>query len=66
MPVPDHGVIQLEKLREREKWPVLMTEKDAVKYSSATISDVWSVAVKLEMDRDSYAFVAAKIDEVLR
>jgi len=65
-PVPDHGVIQLEKLREQEKWPVLMTAKDAVKYPAATTPDVWSVSVKLEMDRMSSAALAAKIDKALR
>jgi len=45
-PVPDHGVLDLHKLiREREQ-PILMTEKDAVKYRENPPEGVWFLEVE--------------------
>ena len=51
--VPDHGVTSLEQLRERHSWPILMTEKDAVKYPDMTIKDVWYIPVEVRMSGDA-------------
>lgn len=47
--VPDHGAVSLEALRAAEPWPILMTEKDAVKYPASAVADAWFVAVDVEI-----------------
>jgi tetraacyldisaccharide 4'-kinase len=47
--VPDHGVISLASLRGQAPHPILMTEKDAVKYFADPVSDVWYVPVNVQM-----------------
>ncbi len=47
--VPDHGSVSLQSLRDRQPLPVLMTEKDAVKYGDDPCNDVWYVPVEVEM-----------------
>jgi tetraacyldisaccharide 4'-kinase len=51
--VPDHGTTSLEQLRERHPWPILMTEKDAVKYSDTAIKDAWYLPVEVRMSGDA-------------
>ena len=63
--VPDHGTIQLEGLREKEAMPILMTEKDAVKYADADPDDVWVVSVKIDMPVATGEALTAAIDGVL-
>jgi tetraacyldisaccharide 4'-kinase len=47
--VPDHGVVDLAALRDLHAWPILMTEKDAVKYASDRIADAWYLPVEVAM-----------------
>lgn len=48
--VADHGVTDVPALLQRCKQPVLMTEKDAVKYSASLSGYIWYVPVSLDMD----------------
>lgn len=43
--LPDHGVTDLSALRARADQPILMTEKDAVKYPGAVAGDSWYLPV---------------------
>lgn len=63
--VPDHGMIRLDVLREKEAMPILMTEKDAVKYSDTSANDVWFVSVDIKMPDATCAALSAAIDGVL-
>ncbi|GMW05513.1 MAG: tetraacyldisaccharide 4'-kinase [Gammaproteobacteria bacterium] len=47
--VPDHGRVDLTRLREQADWPILMTEKDAVKYSGYRDVAAWYLPVEVEM-----------------
>ncbi|CAG0942999.1 tetraacyldisaccharide 4'-kinase [Gammaproteobacteria bacterium] len=47
--VPDHGRADLALLRSEVPWPILMTEKDAVKYPHWTDPDTWYLPVELQM-----------------
>jgi tetraacyldisaccharide 4'-kinase len=46
VPVPDHGRVSLASLRRQHPQPILMTEKDAVKYADNTIKDCWYLPVE--------------------
>ncbi|HHQ13802.1 MAG TPA: tetraacyldisaccharide 4'-kinase, partial [Chromatiales bacterium] len=46
--VADHGFVDLERLTEREDWPILMTEKDAVKYAGSN-TEAWYLPVQAEL-----------------
>ncbi|MEE9135795.1 MAG: tetraacyldisaccharide 4'-kinase [Gammaproteobacteria bacterium] len=63
VPVPDHGRISLADLQLAERRPVLMTEKDAIKYSGSTDQDVWYVPVRVEMG--SKGVESALISQIL-
>jgi tetraacyldisaccharide 4'-kinase len=45
VPLPDHGAISIQTLLRRKDQPVLMTEKDAVKYTGQSLQNVWYVPV---------------------
>lgn len=47
--VPDHGRADLAQLRSEVPWPILMTEKDAVKYPQWTDPDSWYLPVEVQM-----------------
>jgi tetraacyldisaccharide 4'-kinase len=48
--VPDHGVYPLAELVLDRRQPILMTEKDAVKYRHNPPEDAWFVPVTVEFD----------------
>ena len=62
--VPDHGVVELESLRREHSWPILMTEKDAVKYPGSSIDDVWYVPVEVVMSSTDEAALMGRIREL--
>ena len=62
VPVGDHACVSLEELRRQESWPVFMTEKDAVKYSSSPIDDVWYVPVKITMPESTKVAVIDRLE----
>ena len=46
VPVPDHGIVSLASLRQQHPQPILMTEKDAVKYRDNKTEDCWYLPVE--------------------
>ena len=64
--VPDHGTVSLERLREKIPDPILMTEKDAVKYLSDTTADTWYVSVVVDVPREAEEALMKEILELLR
>jgi len=63
--VPDHGIVDLAGLRGREALPVLMTEKDAVKYPADPEPDAWYVPADVDMPADVEAKIMAVVRAVL-
>jgi tetraacyldisaccharide 4'-kinase len=63
--VPDHGVVDLAQLRSKADWPIQMTEKDAVKYRPASVSDAWSVPVAVDMKPEVEAALMSRVRDVL-
>jgi len=62
--VPDHGVVELGALRREQSWPILMTEKDAVKYLGSSIDDVWYVPVDVVMPSAAAAALMGRVREL--
>jgi tetraacyldisaccharide 4'-kinase len=63
--LPDHGVVSLPALHRQQSWPILMTEKDAVKYAAPTVENVWYVPVEVQLSERSESMVMKKIRSVL-
>lgn len=63
--VPDHGRVSLPHLRDQHAWPILMTEKDAVKYTDKPVADAWYVPVDARMSPDSETLVMRRIQQLL-
>jgi tetraacyldisaccharide 4'-kinase len=63
--VPDHGTVSLSGLREKQPWPILMTEKDAVKYSDDTIADAWYVPVDVQMPAELESSIMKRIQSLV-
>jgi tetraacyldisaccharide 4'-kinase len=61
VPVRDHGTTDLGLLRATSPRPILMTEKDAVKYADCPVADAWYVPVSLQMDADDDASAFGRI-----
>ena len=59
--VGDHGIIDLERLIARHDRPILMTEKDAVKYSAVSVTDAWWVPVEANLSSAAEAAVGERI-----
>lgn len=63
--VPDHGTTDLSRLRARADWPILMTEKDAVKYLPGADDNVWYVPAEVAMSVEVEKAVLARVLAVL-
>lgn len=59
--VPDHGRLNLAQLRLDNVWPVLMTEKDAVKYPHCAEPDLWWVPAEVEMQGQAGQIILSRI-----
>ncbi len=59
--VADHGVVSLRALRNQQPWPVLMTEKDAVKYLDDPTEDIWYVPVDVQMSAPAETLLMSQI-----
>lgn len=55
--VADHGRADLAHLRREASWPILMTEKDAVKYPQWRDPDSWYLPAGLQMPAASAALL---------
>lgn len=62
----DHGRADLARLRRTAAWPILMTEKDAVKYPQSRDPDAWYLPAEIEMSPDSEATIMSRIHSILR
>ena len=62
IPVPDHGRVDLAALSRESSVPVVMTEKDAVKYRPVSGCPVWVATLELTVPPD----VGAQVLERLR
>jgi tetraacyldisaccharide 4'-kinase len=66
VPVPDHGRTDLHERRREAPWPILMTEKDAVKYPRDGLPDAWYVPVEVDMQPEIEAAVMSRVRESIR
>jgi tetraacyldisaccharide 4'-kinase len=62
--VADHGMIDLELLIAENDRPILMTEKDAVKYPEQSGADAWWVPVDVRMTDEAKVAVTGKIKQM--
>jgi len=62
--VADHGMIDLDSLVVERDQPILMTEKDAVKYPDQSVADVWWVPVDVSMADEAELAVMRKIEQM--
>lgn len=62
--VPDHGRVDLAGLRTRHDWPVLMTEKDAVKYCDESIENAWFVPVTAQLSPAAEKALTSALDRL--
>ena len=63
--VADHGTVDLTDLRRGSDSPIIMTEKDAVKYLKSDVINTWYVPVIAELSEDSQRAVDAALERVL-
>jgi len=59
--VSDHGSVDLERLVAEHDWPILMTEKDSVKYPQTSVANAWYVPVDVHMAAAAESAVVEKI-----
>lgn len=64
--VPDHGRTDLRERRREAPRPILMTEKDAVKYPRDDVPDAWYVPVEVDMQPEIEAAVMSRVRESIR
>ncbi len=57
-PLPDHAAISAAVLEAEPGMPVLMTEKDAVKYPAAAATDAWYLEVEARVTGDVTGLMA--------
>ncbi len=65
--VPDHGRVSLESLRHQQPQPILMTEKDAVKYrGGANVpEDCWYLPVEVVFDSADQEAILTSVSKQL-
>lgn len=63
--VPDHGRVDLTGLRQKADWPILMTEKDAVKYSGYRDAAAWYLPVEVVIPPEVEAVVMRHVRDSL-
>ncbi len=62
--VADHGYVDLERLIAERKQPILMTEKDGVKYPGTSVAGAWCVPVEVDMPEAAELIVRRKISDM--
>jgi len=63
--VPDHGLVDLALLRAGNDHPIVMTEKDAVKYPHCRDGDTWYLPVDVMVDSATMAELGRALRRVL-
>ncbi len=66
IPVPDHGRVALGELAESTDLPLLMTEKDAVKYSSNNLYNAWYLIVNTKFNAIADRLISAALGQLPR
>lgn len=66
VPVADHGRTDLAGLRREAPWPILMTEKDAVKYAGCRDPQAWYLPVDVQMFPGSAEWLMTRIASRLK
>lgn len=66
IPVPDHGRISLEEAFAASSVPILMTEKDAIKYRDGASGEIWYVPVTVEFAPDGREALSAALRRAVR
>jgi tetraacyldisaccharide 4'-kinase len=66
VPVPDHGRLDLARLRQETTRPIVMTEKDAVKYRESPVADSWYLPVEVEVSTSVRERILSIVDERLQ
>jgi tetraacyldisaccharide 4'-kinase len=59
--VPDHASVSLQRLVAARNQPILMTEKDAVKYPGCTLQDAWYIPVQAKFSPTDAAQLLAAL-----
>lgn len=60
--VPDHGLVDKEVLLQKsQNLPIVMTQKDAIKYQDLDLSNVFVLKVTAQLSKDFYAYVKKRI-----
>ena len=62
--VADHGCVDLERLVAEHDQPILMTEKDSVKYPGTAVEDAWCVPVDVHMPAAAESAAASRIAQM--
>jgi tetraacyldisaccharide 4'-kinase len=62
--VSDHGVTDIDLLLKKADYPILMTEKDAVKYSADTAADIWYVPVDVKISEQAVSSLEKAFSEL--
>jgi tetraacyldisaccharide 4'-kinase len=63
--IPDHGIASLPALKRQHSRPILMTEKDAVKYPDTSPDDAWYVPVTVKISEHEEAIIMQKIHSAI-
>lgn len=66
--VADHGVVELEHIvKKSQTYPVVMTQKDAVKYElhKQNLDNVYVVEVNASLGRDFYANITSRLKDCM-
>ncbi len=64
VPVPDHGRVDLELLSGESSVPIVMTEKDAVKYAPVAGCPVWVATLEIGVPPEVGARVRERLNRV--
>ncbi|MEC9376300.1 MAG: tetraacyldisaccharide 4'-kinase [Pseudomonadota bacterium] len=63
--LPDHGQTPLKDLRDKRTQPILMTEKDAMKYLDNNIDDCWYLPVSIIFSKEDERRILKNVNNIL-
>lgn len=64
-PLDDHAVLSDDQWLKMQDYPILMTDKDAVKYRSKACRHAWSLSVKAHLDDASRETLATQLPKLV-
>jgi len=62
--IPDHGRVDLQSLCRESREPIIMTEKDAVKYSADISFPIWVAQLETDIPPEVGALVLGRLSEL--